>query len=123
MDKAAREKTAVSMGKGLWQFVVMPFGLCNAPATFEHLMERVLIGLPWQTCLVSLDDILVHAAKNLLEVFERLRGARLKFNPSKREIFRREVTYLGHVIKESGMATDPVKVKLVKEWLAPTNVR
>ena len=63
-----------------------------------------------------------HAAKNLSEVFERLRGAGLKFNPSKCKIFMREVTYLGHVINESSVATDPAKVKLVKEWPTPKNV-
>ena len=129
MDKQEREKTAFSTGKGLWQFVVMPFGLCNAPATFERLMERVLIGLPWQTCLIYLDDVLVHAptfeqaAKNLVEVFRRLRGAGLKLNPGKCEIFRKEVVYLGHVVNENGVATDPMKAVAVKEWPTPSNVR
>jgi hypothetical protein len=54
-----REKTAFSAGQGLWQFTVMPFGLCNAPATFERLMEHILRGLSWKTCLVYLDDIIV----------------------------------------------------------------
>ncbi|KAG5884724.1 hypothetical protein JTB14_019847 [Gonioctena quinquepunctata] len=54
-----REKTAFTIGSGLWQFTVMPFGLCNAPATFERLMETVLKGLSWNTCLVYLDDIIV----------------------------------------------------------------
>jgi hypothetical protein len=59
MDEQDREKTAFSAGGGLWQFSVMPFGLCNAPATFERLMERILKGLHWKTCLVCLDDIVV----------------------------------------------------------------
>ena len=54
-----REKTAFTVGTGLWQFQVMPFGLCNAPATFERLMETVLKGLSGSTCLVYLDDIIV----------------------------------------------------------------
>ena len=62
LEAGAKEKTAMSVRKGLWQFKVMPFGLCNAPATFERLMEAVLSGLPWETCLVYLDDIIVHAA-------------------------------------------------------------
>lgn len=59
MDKDSKEKTAFSAGSGLWQFRVMPFGLCNAPATFERLMEQILAGLPLSVCLIYLDDILV----------------------------------------------------------------
>ena len=57
----ARHKTAFTIGQGLWQFQDMPFGLCNAPATFERMMERVLAGVPRSRCVVYLDDLLVHA--------------------------------------------------------------
>ncbi|XP_017474733.1 PREDICTED: RNA-directed DNA polymerase homolog [Rhagoletis zephyria] len=67
-----KEKTAFSVGDGLWQFTVMPFGLCNAPATFERLMERVLKGLHWKTCLVYLDDIIV-IGKNFKDHLHKLR--------------------------------------------------
>ena len=60
LDSADKEKTAFSFGQRLWQFTVMPFGLCNAPATFERLIEAVLKGLSWDICLVYLDDIIVH---------------------------------------------------------------
>ena len=61
LEEEDKEKTAFTAGTGLWQFMVMPFGLCNAPATFERLMEMVLVGLPWSVCLMYLDDIIVHA--------------------------------------------------------------
>ena len=89
LDDGAKEKTAFSTGSGLWQFNVMPFGLCNAPATFERLMEQVLIGLPMSEALVYLDDILVPGRSfsqqiaNLRQVFERLRKAKLKLSPKK----------------------------------------
>ncbi|GFT36599.1 retrovirus-related Pol polyprotein from transposon 17.6 [Trichonephila clavipes] len=54
-----REKTAFTSGQGLWQFKVMPFGLCNAPATFERLMETVLKGLTFEACLIYLDDVII----------------------------------------------------------------
>ena len=61
LEKSDREKEVFSTDCGLWQFTVIPFGLCNAPATFERLMELVLAGLPWTLCPLYSDDILVHA--------------------------------------------------------------
>lgn len=78
-----------SVGGRLWQFTVMPFGLCNAPATFEKLMERVLKKLISNVCLVYLDDVIVFGKsfnkmlKNLEKVFKCLRSANLKLNPKK----------------------------------------
>ena len=105
----------------------MPFGLCNAPATFERLTEQVLMGLPWNVCLVYLDDIIVHAKSfdeelsRLREVFNRMKGAKLKLNPKKCLLFQDEVNYLGHKISKDGIATDPTKVEAVKNWPVPRN--
>lgn len=60
LDERDKEKTAFSTRQGLFQWKVMPFGLCNAPATFERLMELVLRGLCWKSCLVYLDDVIVY---------------------------------------------------------------
>ena len=80
-----REKTAFSVpGGGHWNFVVMPFGLCNAGATFQRLMEKILSNLSWKICMVYLDDIIVLSKtfeehlSNLEEVFGRLKTANLK---------------------------------------------
>ena len=59
VDPQHREKTAFNTGQGLYEFRVMPFGLCNAPSTFQRLMELVLAGLSWDICLAYLDDIVV----------------------------------------------------------------
>ena len=128
LDDDAREKTAFSTGSGLWQFKVMPFGLCNAPATFERLMEQVLTGLPMSVALVYLDDIIVpgcsfsHQIGNLRQVFERLRKAKLKLSPKKCVLFQREVKYLGHVVSGEGISPDPGKIDAVKSWPRPTSV-
>ena len=129
MDPGDKEKTAFSTGSGLWNFCVMPFGLCNGPATFERLMDIVLKGLSWTTCLVYLDDILIHGKtfddnmQSLRDVFMRLRHAGLKLCPSKCELFRQKVTYLGHVISRDGTATDPSKTAVISDWPTPRNVK
>ena len=125
LETKAKEKTAFSIGEGLWQFTVMPFGLCNAPATFERLMENVLKGLSWETCMVYLDDIIVlgksfkNHMKNLEQVFLRLRQANLKLNPKKCNLFKRQVNYLGHVVSDSGVSMDPEKVSAITNWPVP----
>jgi len=72
-----KEKTAFSVGNGLWQFIVMPFGLCNAPATFERLMEKVLYGLIPKICLVYLDDVIIFG-KSFSEILGNLKTVFLK---------------------------------------------
>ncbi|KAJ8404027.1 hypothetical protein AAFF_G00343770 [Aldrovandia affinis] len=124
----ARPKTAFTIGQGLWQFRVMPFGLCNAPATFEWLMERVLSHVPKQHCIVYLDELLVHAGdfegalRHLREVFATIRQAGLRLNPKKCQLFWRETAFLGHVVSTDGMVTDPAKIDTVHDWRPPTNV-
>ena len=121
----AKEKTAFSSGSGLWQFRVMPFGLCNAPATFERLMEQVLVGLPMTTALVYLDDVLVPGRSfsqqivNLRQVFERLKKAKLKLSPKKCILYQREVRYLSHVVSEQGISQIPAKWKLLNPGQGP----
>ena len=107
----------------------MPFGLANASATFERLMEQVLTGFLLNTALIYLDDILV-AGKTfsdqllyLRSVLQRLGNARLKLALQKCFPFQKEVKYLCHVISEKGITTDPVKIEAVKTWPKPTNVK
>ncbi|CAI5674954.1 unnamed protein product [Oreochromis niloticus] len=104
MTPRARKAAAFCTRKRLFEWNVMPFGLCNAPATFQRLMDRVLAGLQWETCLVYLDDIIVlgqdgtQMLERLEQVFLRLRGANLKLKPSKCCLFREQVAYLGHIV-------------------------
>ena len=111
-----RHKTAFLTREGLWQFKVMPFGLCNAPATFERLMELVLRGLLWQRCLVYIDDIIVYGTtfedtlENLQLVLQRVRDAGLKLKPKKCELFTREILYLGFRVNGEGVKPDPGKI-------------
>ena len=115
MDAKDKAKTAFVTRNGLYQFNVMPFGLYNAPATFERLMESVLAGLQWEICLIYLDDIIVYAKtfeetnRNLSKVFDRLAAAGLKLKAKKCNIFAESVNYLGHVVSEKDISTYPKK--------------
>ena len=103
----------------------MPFGLCNAPATFERLMDRVLQGLRWSRCLVYLDDIISFggtfgaALSNLTLIFERLRSYGLQLKSSKCHLFRESVPFLGHIVGRRGLECDPKKIEDVKSWPVP----
>ena len=107
----------------------MPFGLCNAPTTFQRLMDLVLTGLHWLSCLVYLGDIVVFGKSfeehltNLASVLQRLRDANLKLQPAKCRLCKDEVNFLGHVVSAEGVATDPSNIIKVKEWPTPTDSR
>ena len=124
----AKQKSAFCTTSGLYQFRVMPFGLTNAPATFQRLMERVLAGLQWKICLVYIDDIIIFSAtvddhlQQLNEVFSRLKIAGLKLKPKKCHLFQRKVQYLGHIVSEEGIETDPEKIEVIRQWDRPSNV-
>ena len=107
----------------------MPFGLCNAPATFQRLMDRVLMGLQWTSCLVYIDDIIIvgktfeEHLSNLEEVFKRLAQAGLKLHPNKCQFLQHKVHFLGHIISAEGITPDPSKSVKVEHWPVPTSVK
>ncbi|MCG7878036.1 MAG: DDE-type integrase/transposase/recombinase [Candidatus Thiodiazotropha taylori] len=107
----------------------MPFGLCNAPASFQRLMERCMGELNLRDCLIYLDDIIIFSStfeehvERLQAVFERLQEHNLKLKPSKCKLFRRKVTYLGHVVSEEGIHTDPSKIDAIKTWPVPKSTK
>ena len=125
LSQEARVKTAFATHSGLFQFRVMPFGLCNAPATFKRLMDRVLQGLRWSRCLVYLDDIISFgstfdgALANLTLIFGRLRSYGLQLKSSKCHLFRASVPFLGHIVGRHGLECDPTKIEDVKSWPVP----
>lgn len=121
-------KTAFVTRSGLYEFNTMPFGLCNAPGTFQRCMELIFRGLQWKTLLIYLDDIIIFSKsfethlKQLGEVFQRLKNVGLKLKPSKCICFQPEVSFLGHVITKDGTKPSPDKVRAIKEWQRPTNL-
>ena len=118
VDEKDREKTAFCTPDGLFEFKVMPFGLCNAPATFQRLMDMVLAGLQWTNCLVYIDDIVVigktfpEHLQNLTRVLQRLGEAGLKLKPKKCFLFSQKVEF---IVSPEGVSTDP-KIEKVANW-------
>lgn len=129
MSPEDKEKTAFATTMGLYQFTVMSFGLANAPSTFERLMENVLRGLQWVECLLYMDDIIIPSKSvdegftRLERIFQRLQQANLKCKPSKCVLFQKQVKFLGHLVSEHGVATDPEKIASVKNWTVPRNAK
>lgn len=119
-------KTAFSTPSGHYHFNVMPFGLCNAPATQQEFMRRTFRGL--QKVDVLLDDVIVHdvSISALLErlhvVFQRMRERNLKLKTSKCHLMKSSVTYLGHVISGEGQQVDGNKVEAIVKYPAPKTV-
>ena len=129
MEPKDADKTAFVTRRGIFRWKVMPFGLCNAPATFQRLMDIVLSGLNFEICLVYLDDVIIFGKTpeehldRLEQVFQRLRGANLKLKPSKCQLLRRNVCFLGHIVTPDGVAMDPSKITDVVEWPVPQRLR
>ena len=129
LSEEAKQKTAFVTREGLFQFNVMPFGLSNAPATFERLMELVLKGMTWRQCVVYIDDIIVFGKTfeethtRLQAVFDRLRQARLRLKPKKCFLFKPSTLYLGYVVSSEGVKPDPNKVESLRTWHRPCDLK
>ena len=125
MAKEDQPKTAFTTPMGLFEYTRMPFGLMNAPATFQRLMTTIFGDMNLSELLIYLDDVIVFSSTleehitRLEHVFSRLRQHGLKLKPSKCNILRKEVKYLGHIVSEDGVATDPEKTDAVREWPVP----
>ena len=128
MHAGSIEKTAFSTHVGLFEWTVLPFGLCNAPATFCRLMEMVLADIVWKHCLVYLDDVIAFGRDfqetliSLRKVLERLRTCNLKLKASKCEFFRTKVEYLGHEVGRDGLRPSLSKVQALHDWKLPTDL-
>ena len=129
----SQEKTAFITHEGLFEFRVMPFGVMNAPAVFQRLMQRVLAGLKTECgkefVSVYLDDVIIFSetlqdhVRHLRMVFDRIRAANLKLNPKKCKFMCDEVDYLGHLVTPAGLRPNNRNLDAVKHFPVPTNLR
>jgi len=114
---------------GLFEMLVTPFGLCNAPATFQNYINHVLHDILDDYCTAYLDDVLVFSktraehTKHVEEVIRRLGAAGLQIDIGKSEFYTKKTKYLGLIISTDGMSMDPEKVQALQAWKDPTSVK
>ena len=128
MDDNDVEKTAFSTSRGHFEFLRMPFGLKNAPATFQRMMNYILSEFINIICVLYMDDILVFSTsltehfENLQKIFNRLNDYNLKIQIDKCKFLSKETTFLGHVITNGGIKPNPEKINIIKNLNLPKTV-
>jgi len=129
LDPKTAHKSAFSTHDGHYEFTRLPQGLANSPFSFQLLTQSVLKHLTNVTCLVYVDDIICYSrgmkdhVKHLNEIFDRFRDANLKLHPTKCQFAKNKVLYLGYYITDNGLETDPSKIKIIKDYPKPTNLK
>lgn len=128
VEEAHRERTAFTVGPlGFYEYVKLPMGLSNSPATYQRLMEHCLGDYNMKICVIYLDDLIIFSEtyeqhlERLDLVLTRLHECKLKLAPEKCHFLQRKVKFLGHIVSEEGVQTDPDKIEKVKNWPTPTN--
>ena len=126
MSEKARQYTTFTVGSmGVYEFLRMPYGLCNVPATFQRLVQNCLGELNLTYALIYLDDVIVYSCTEeehltqLRAVFKRFRESGLKLKPSKCNFFHTEINYLGHTVTAKGMEPGVDGIKAIAEMAPP----
>lgn len=127
LDSKDQQKTAFSSSKGHFEFTRMPFGLKNAPATFQRAMNHILREYIGNICYVYMDDIIITGFNlkqhldNLSKILERLASYNLKIQLDKCEFLKKHTEFLGHIITPDGVKPNPDKINKILEWKIPRN--
>ena len=120
-------KTAFATKLGTYEYRVMPFGLCNAPAAFQRWINETHMEYIDMCCIVYLDDVLIFSnnlkqhQQDVRNILEAIRKSGMQVKPSKCELYKEETEYLGFIISREGIKTDPVKTQAIWDWKTPKN--
>lgn len=123
------EKTAFSVNNGKYEFTRLPFGLKNAPAILQRALDDILHEHIGKICFVYIDDIIVFSkddethANDLRAIFETLRRANMKCQLDKCEFFRTKVEFLGFIISDRGIETNPKKIEALVNYPPPETLK
>jgi len=129
VNPADRHKTAFTTPFGPFKYNRMPFSLTGAPGLFQRLMQTVITDKVLQILIVYLDNIIVFSQeipeqlRRLEILLKKLREHGLKLKPKRCQFFCLNVNYLGHVVSADGIATDPDKTEMVKNWPKPSTLK
>ena len=129
LDVKHQHKTAFSSPWGLYEFTRMPFGLVNAPATFQRIMSNLFREEIFKFMVCYLDDVVVYSktyeehVEHVEIILKRLEKVGLRLNSSKCKLFMREITFLGMNISENGIRTNQEKTRAISEWPRPRNLK
>ena len=129
LDKTSKAKSAFITHQGIFEFNRLSFGMVNAPMSFQALMTKVLKNLNFKIALVYIDDLIIFSRDfdqhlhHLNLVFNNLRSANLKLNPSKCKLATESVKYLGHIVSKQGLKVNPENIDKIKNCQRPINVK
>ena len=129
MKEGEEWKTAFCTRYGLYEYLVMPMGLTNAPASFQALINNTLCPYLDDFCVAYLVDILIYSKnqedynKHVKLVLDQLQKHHLRIDLEKSEFDKDEIEFLGHIIGIHGIRMDPKKVKAILQWLTPQNLK
>jgi hypothetical protein len=121
-------KTAFAPRNGSYEFLVMPFGLCNAPATFQHMMNNILHECLGKYALVYMDDVIVYSKSkeehkhHIKRIFELFKQYDLVVSEKKCEWGKESLIFLGHIVNGSGIQVDNKKIEKITSWPVPANI-
>jgi hypothetical protein len=124
----SKSKTGFVTQRSVYQFKRLPLGLLNSPMIYQMIIQDVLRNLHWRCALAYIDDVLIYSLgfeqhlKDLRELFECIRKAKLRIHPKKGQFAVREVEYVGHVLSRQGVKVDPDKTAAIAQISTPKSV-